>query len=135
MIDLDKYKLKTADDVVKFIDFDALDYEENKDFLVELSNDNRGWGGNIFEYLNLDIVLYPRYGTFVLKAKNKGVGKQLKALLQNEFDDLRTLHVNLQQIRHIEEIAKLFNLDLEIKRERICGRYVYRAYICGKGVK
>lgn len=134
MIDLDRYKLKSMNDVVKFIDFDALDYEENKDFLVELSNDIKGWG-NIFQYLNLDIVLYPQYGTFILKARDKGVGKQLNALLHNEFDDLRTLHVNLRQIRHIEEIAKLFNLDLEIKKERMCGRYIYRAYICGKGIK
>ena len=65
MIDLDRYKLKSMNDVVKFIDFDALDYEENKDFLVELSNDIKGWG-NIFQYLNLDIVLYPHFGTFIL---------------------------------------------------------------------
>ena len=132
MIDLDEYKLKSVNDIVRFINFDALDYEENKDFLKEMSVLGDEWG-NIFDYLNIDIVLYPRYGTFILKSKH--VGKQIKTLLCNDFDNLRTLKITMADIKHIEKIAQKFNIDLVIKRENMCGKFVYKAYLCGKRVK
>ena len=132
MLDLDEYKLKSVNDIVRFINFDALDYEENKNFLKEMSVSGDEWG-NIFDYLNIDIVLYPRYGTFILESKR--VGKQIKALLCNDFDNLKTLKITMADIKHIEKIAQKFNIDLEIKRENMCGKFVYKAYLCGKRVK
>lgn len=132
MCDLDEYKLKSVNDIVKFINYDALNYEENKDFLAEISKKDVG-RCNIFEYLNIDIVLYPRFGTFILKSK--GYGKKLMELLHNDYCGLTELKIKKSDIEYIQSIIKKFDIDLIIKQERFCGKWIWRAFLQGKGIK
>lgn len=123
---LDRYKLKSITDIIKFINFDALDYEENKDFLREITGIMHK-GCNVFQWLDIDIVLYPYYGNFILKSK--GMGKKLLDLLRNGYCTLKELDIKKIDIEYLQEFAWLFNIDLKIQKE-IDG--YYRAYLCGK---
>ena len=126
MINLDDYKLKTVTDIVKFINYDALVYEENKDFLAEMSRKEVGWG-NIFEYLNIDIVLYPRFGTFILQSED--YGKKLMTLLHNDCCGLTELKIKKTDITYLQSVMRKFDVDLVIKQEKYCGKWIWRAYL------
>ena len=127
-----EYKLKSVNDIVRFINFDALNYEENKDFLEKISKKDVG-RCNIFEYLNIDIVLYPRFGTFILESK--GYGNKLMTLLQNDYCGLTELKIKKTDILYLQSIMKKFDVDLVIKQEKFCDKWVWRAYLEGKRVK
>lgn len=123
---LDDYKLKNLNDIIKFINFDALDYEENKDFLKEVTS-IRHSGCDIFGWLDIDIVLYPYFGTFILKSR--GIGRKLLELLRNDYCNLREMKIKLADIKYLKSFARTFDIDLEIKKG---SDSCYRAYLCGK---